>query len=385
MKKILAIVLVIVMMIPTIAFGDKKWYDDYINSLNRIGIDILNNGKLHPDDSMSRKEFVEILLKQQERLFFGDMGDVETTAETCHLVDIHEFDIITWNESILRQDLAKIVANYCKEFNIEHELINSEVELDKVISDLESLQPRYTSTLEYIIGTGIMTGCGDGQFNGWKRATRAEIATVLCRVFKLTDRVKIEVQDDFSKCFGTFTTTTDRNKNRNFNINRAAEFLNETIIQPGEVFSYCKTIKYANKENGYVLSTILSGGRYVQGYGGGVCQDSTTLFNAALIANLEIVERKPHGLKATYVKPGYDATVYSGSIDFKFKNNYSTPIMIKAYFDPDNYTLTTAIYGSQKEEVPEVKLYTTGSGRSWTLYREVNGEVNYQTYSKYKN
>lgn len=118
--------------------------------------------------------------------------------------------------------------------------------------------------------------------------------------------------------------------NRAFNVSRAAASVNGTILMPGEVFSYNQTIGNPSLANGYKMASVYENGRQTEGVGGGVCQVSSTLYSAALYANLEIVERRSHSLTVAYVPKGQDATVSYGSVDFKFRNNTENPIKIEA-------------------------------------------------------
>lgn len=120
------------------------------------------------------------------------------------------------------------------------------------------------------------------------------------------------------------------NTNRANNLEIAANKLNGLIIKPGETFSYNKTLGARTIENGYKEAAIYADGKVTDGLGGGICQISSILYDAVLYANLEIVERENHLFMPSYVRPGLDATVVYGSIDFKFKNNRKYPIKIEA-------------------------------------------------------
>ena len=98
---------------------------------------------------------------------------------------------------------------------------------------------------------------------------------------------------------------------------------------PGETASYNQIVGQRTKAAGFKEGAAYSNGKVVQEVGGGICQVSSTLYNAVLYANLEIVERYNHGFAPSYVKPGLDATVSWGGPDFKFKNNRDYPIRIR--------------------------------------------------------
>lgn len=118
------------------------------------------------------------------------------------------------------------------------------------------------------------------------------------------------------------------NKNRTTNLILAANKINGTVLMPGETFSYNKVVGERTIEAGYKEAPIYVEGRVEDGLGGGICQITTTLYNAALFANLDIVERSNHQFVPSYVNASRDATVVYGAIDFKFKNNREYPIKI---------------------------------------------------------
>ena len=119
-------------------------------------------------------------------------------------------------------------------------------------------------------------------------------------------------------------------KGRSYNLSRAANSVNGTILMPGDVFSYTEAIGNPSLKNGYKVAPVYANGKESEGVGGGVCQISSTLYSAVLYANLEIVERRSHSLTVAYVPKGQDATFAYGAIDFKFKNNTPYPIKIDA-------------------------------------------------------
>ena len=130
----------------------------------------------------------------------------------------------------------------------------------------------------------------------------------------------------------SFTTKllTD-DENRETNIDITCSKINNQVVEPGETFSFTKTVGQSTPEKGYEKADIFdANGNKVKGLGGGNCQVSSTLYNAVLEADLEVVERHPHSEKVYYVPEGKDATVSYGSLDFRFKNNKDYSIKIYA-------------------------------------------------------
>ena len=148
---------------------------------------------------------------------------------------------------------------------------------------------------------------------------------------------------------GSFTTSyASSASGRKHNVELASDKINGKVLAPNETFSYNSTIGYISSSTGWQTATVFSGGKAVPGIGGGVCQVSSTLYNAVLYSNLEIVERHNHGLPVGYVKPSLDATVASGSgLDFKFKNSSDGYIYIRSKYSGGK--LTVEIYGEKKD------------------------------------
>lgn len=124
------------------------------------------------------------------------------------------------------------------------------------------------------------------------------------------------------------TNYNSSNKNRTTNLILAANKINGTVLMPGETFSYNKVVGERTIEAGYKEAPIYVNGKVENGLGGGICQITTTLYNAALYANLDIIERSNHQFIPSYSNASRDATVVYGVIDFKFKNNKDYPIKI---------------------------------------------------------
>lgn len=138
-------------------------------------------------------------------------------------------------------------------------------------------------------------------------------------------------EEAFPDVLGTFTTRYDAtNKNRSNNISLATQKINGTVILPGETFSYNKTVGRRTAAAGFKEAGAYAGGKVIQEIGGGICQVSSTLYNAVVYANLEITERSNHCFESSYVAAGRDATVSWGTLDFKFKNNRQYPVKIEA-------------------------------------------------------
>lgn len=141
----------------------------------------------------------------------------------------------------------------------------------------------------------------------------------------------------------TFTTVTTSDENRNTNIYLAAQAVNGRVVLPGETFSFNAATGERTASKGYLPAAAIAGGASVDEVGGGVCQVSSTLYNAAAMADMTIVERSPHTWPSTYVEMGRDATVNWPDLDFSFRNDRSGPIYIAARYQDQKCTVD--IYG----------------------------------------
>ena len=154
---------------------------------------------------------------------------------------------------------------------------------------------------------------------------------------------QVEKCKDLLGSFSTdFSTSTAARAN---NVRTAANYINGTVLYPGETFSVVKVIKDRTVANGYQAAAEYSSGNVVEGIGGGVCQVSTTLYNAVLKAELEIVERSPHSMVVHYVPASRDAAIAGDYKDMKFKNNTKVPVYIAA--SAQGGILSFRIYGEE--------------------------------------
>ena len=159
----------------------------------------------------------------------------------------------------------------------------------------------------------------------------------------------------FPDLLSTFKTTySTRDRDRTTNLTLAANKINGTVVMPGETFSYNTVVGERTIAAGYKEAPIYVSGEVVDGLGGGICQITSTLYNAVVYANLEIVERSNHQFVPSYVSASRDATVVYGSIDFKFKNNRDYPI--KLVCSVSNGVAKFDIYGLKTADDYDVEI-----------------------------
>ena len=145
-------------------------------------------------------------------------------------------------------------------------------------------------------------------------------------------------------------------KNRVHNIKKAAGLIDGYKIEVGETFDMNAVLGDRNGENGWREATAIREGSYVQEYGGGVCQVSTTLYNAALMADLKITERRPHSWPLGYVDIGRDATISTGGPNLCFVNTTEAPVYISALTDTEEKTISVALYGRKRVDGMNIRI-----------------------------
>lgn len=227
---------------------------------------------------------------------------------------------------------------------------------------------------------GILQGAG-GIMNENGKVTRAEAAVAINRV--ATWQKKWDVPYSFNGCLGSYTTKYNQwQTGRAHNVYLAAKSIDGIVVHPGKEFSFNGSVGSRSESRGYQNAPVIVDGEYQDGIGGGVCQVSTTLFNAALLANLEITQRYAHSKPTGYVPDGMDATVYYGVLDFKFRNNYDSPFEIHA--SAENGNLTISIWGDSSDIPYGVSTTVEKDGKYYVLRRFVNGVCNYTAKSRYE-
>ena len=235
----------------------------------------------------------------------------------------------TWDHAALRE-LCEGIANY-----VNRDPVNSAVATfdfgTKQFTFTDDIPGAYLDAGELYKRAAAMLDEGD-YFNTLFMTPEKRIADV----------TKTELMNSFG-LISAYTTKTTNNKNRNINIQLSAQAINGTTVMPGETFSFNGATGERTAAKGYLPAAAISGGQSKDEIGGGVCQTSSTLFNAVARANLEIVERSPHAWPSSYVEKGFDATVNWPGLDFKFKNNTDWPIFITAAYADRKAAIMKAI------------------------------------------
>lgn len=169
--------------------------------------------------------------------------------------------------------------------------------------------------------------------SGMDTGDKPEPVRILLPLYTLKPEVTIDSlkQEGIERKIIEFSTGLgNSSQGRVHNVSAAAQAINGMILPPGGVFDYEKVIRKAEKEYGFREAPVIVNGRLTPGIGGGICQVSSTVYNAALLTGLDIVERRNHSLPVKYLPKGLDATFASGAINFRFKNSTEKSLLIHA-------------------------------------------------------
>ncbi len=307
-------------------------------------------------------EYVDSLMKREVTISV-DENQIRTTAETlgfsCEEKDVVEKAYEVGKDGNIFTNYQKLSSENKEEGTFD---LSYAVDEEKVRQFVEENCTSYVvkaknSKLKFKNGRFVATKSREG------RKVKVE-ETVAVISHALTKDVKAEplkvsavvdvskpkyTREQVAKCqdlIGSYSTSYGSSTAaRANNVKTAATYINGTVVYPGKTFSVVKTIKDRTEANGYQPAPEYSSGNVVVGVGGGVCQVSTTLYNAVINAELEIVERSPHSMVVSYVDVSRDAAISGDYKDFKFKNNTDVPIYIAG--SADGSTLSFRIYGEE--------------------------------------
>ncbi len=177
----------------------------------------------------------------------------------------------------------------------------------------------------------------------------------------------------FRDQLSTFSSPHTANSGRTANLKLACSAINGTVINPGETFSFNNVVGERTAAKGYQKATVYVGSDSVEQTGGGICQVASTIYDAALYADLQITERAPHTFFVTYVNGGLDATVYWGSQDFCFRNNTDYPIRVDAWVSGGYVNIS--IYGTKTNDNYVVLDYSRLSTTPYSTVTEYDSSL----------
>ena len=288
----------------------------------------------------------------QSSYYIEDSNLILTKGKTGNVVNVEEMSNYIINEikSLSLKDKTLEI--------ITQEENPSELDIDAIHSEIykEASNAYYTQNpyAVYPSENGLDFAISVDEAKALLQAEQEEYTIPLKTLYPevTTNMIGTEAFPDLLSTFKTTYSTRDRDRTTNLTL--AANKINGTVVMPGETFSYNTVVGERTIAAGYKEAPIYVSGEVVDGLGGGICQITSTLYNAVVYANLEIVERSNHQFVPSYVSASRDATVVYGSIDFKFKNNRDYPI--KLVCSVSNGVAKFDIYGLKTADDYDVEI-----------------------------
>lgn len=293
------------------------------------------------DNSFSR----EIVIETPDKNYSISLKDLKVHYKVDEAID----EALNYGKNFSLLEKNKII-NHPKEKNVEILFLYSENELDSIIKNIQSETDKEISnaSLKRENNSFVLAKEQNGRklnledlisnIKNFLINSKESKINIIAKFQETKANITEELLKKIDSKISTYTTTFSSNSNRNNNIAIAASKINGRVLMPDEIFSYNNTIGEINEANGYKKAPIISNNKLVEGFGGGVCQVSSTLYSAMLHANIKAIERCNHSLAVAYIPLGFDATVSSGSVDYKFKNTLGYPIYIESLIEGKNIT-----------------------------------------------
>ena len=357
-KFTLILSLFIVLILTT---GMQKKNDDLNGKIfKNIYIEQVNIGKLKIDDAINllekRYSPKTIYIKYEDKMWSINPKDIDLDYNIDEAVK--KAYSYTRSDSKLDNLKKKYHLELNKQYNINLIATYDEHKLSNHISTIQDeINKKVQQATIQILDSGqiITTESKEGlevDISNLKEQIYDMIKNKSAKDIELPVKIinpTITTEDvkSINTVLGQFSTSFNDHSARGSNIYVAGKSTSNRLIMPSETFSYNNSTGARTWSNGYKTAKVIVGGRYVNGEGGGVCQVSTTIYNAALLSGLDILEVHNHTFPSHYVGKGRDAAVSYGYIDLKFKNNFAHPIYIKNIVS--NGAITSKIYGCNQD------------------------------------
>ncbi len=340
--------------------GEGKFYDNTsINGIDVGGLTVAEAENIVLTDMLNSKKDLEIELTCQGDSWTLSGNDFEVVNKIQPIIkELSKYG----KEGNFFQNLRKKneISENGQEFVVSYTniLANLDEKIDEIITDVEHesreasliFQPNESEVFKVDEGCSAVIVNRDLLYqeidNALKESKQVKIEIP---IIEIENQFDTQALKDSVVMRSEFTTSYAKSSSaRKNNIQKALECFNGMIVEPGETISFNETTGPRTESAGYQNAHIIVGGVYVDGIGGGVCQASTTLYNALLLADVEILSVNHHSLPASYVPLSFDAMVSGGYSDLVFKNSLESPIYIKTTADDEN--VTVQIFGQKFDD-----------------------------------
>ncbi len=345
--------------------GNEKFYENtHINGIDVGGMSVAEAENVVLTDMLNSRKEIEIELVSGDKSWVLEGNDFEVSNKIQP--KIKELSKIG-REGNFFQNLfkAKEMEENGRDFVVSYTSVLADIDekLDEIVAEVEHesrpaslvFQPNGNEPFSVDMGQNTVLVNRDKLRKDIDDALMAsKKVTIEIPIIEIENQIDVEALKNSVGLRSQFSTSyASSSAARKNNVKRAIESFNGMIVQPGQTISFNETTGPRTEEHGYQNAHIIVGGVYVDGVGGGVCQASTTLYNALLLADVEILSVNHHTLPASYVPLSFDAMVSGGYSDLVFKNTLENPIFIRT--TADNEKISVEVYGQKLDEGVQIK------------------------------
>ncbi len=346
--------------------------EEYVDSLKNVEVVLIVGGDeevvVSAGDfgiSWSNRNIIEEAIK------LGTQGNIVQRYKALKDLE-HENKIFAIELDFDVAAIDSILAERCTQF--DREAVDATLVLEEGVFRVVGGQTGYLLDVETSIDTIYEYLTGD-----WNREACSINLDVSVTEPRGSEEELMQVKD----VLGTYTTSfSSSGQSRSANVTNGCNLINGTILYPGDEFSTYEAVSPFTEKNGYYMAGSYLNGKVVDSLGGGICQVSTTLYNAVLLSELDVTERYNHSMIVTYVEPSADAAIAESSgKDFKFVNNTGHPIYIEGHVSTDK-KITFTIYGVETRPESHTVEYVSEvleviSPTTEVLYPDVTQPIGY--------
>lgn len=351
-------IIIIICCITLNIFTKNSLYNGKIaNNIFIQGIDVSNMTKSEAIEVVNKKYTPQNLnLVYQDNSYEIDYKDIDLKYDTKNIVNKAYNSTRTgsyFNDITSYMNIKSSGKKYSIKVTYDENKLDKQIYkiANKINKKSKSATLNVGSTISYTQSiTGLKFETEENKNLIVKALENKNYANIDLKVTVTNPKVSTEDVAAIDTMLASFSTTFNAAlKPRSFNIGLAAQRCNNVILLPGETFSYNEHTGMRVLSNGFLNASVIVGGSYSDAPGGGVCQTSTTLFNAALLSGLQIDQVRNHSKTSHYVPRGRDAMVNDSGSDLKFTNNFDHAVYVQCYRSGSSVSAT--IYGSSKDKV----------------------------------
>ncbi len=336
-----------------------SWEDKAYNGVSIYGVDVsgLNKEEVSQAIETSVKDKLlsqTVVVEAKEKEFSLSFGEAGITLDQEKLAN----EAISFSKNLSAKEKIDIITKGIdQDIDVAYELNEEEIALFIANISKEVNQEPKNANITRSSGSFQITEHAEGRvINQEKLLADVKVALnemkteekVLAEIVTANPKITSDSLRKINGQISSYTTSYSSSAaGRKYNVGFAASKINGAVVMPGETFSYNKEVGPVTANAGFKNAGIYVGNKVEDGIGGGLCQVSSTLYQAALHSNMNIAQRRNHSMAVSYLAPGMDAVVYGTVLDLKFTNPYPNPVYISAY--GDNSKLNITLYGHTED------------------------------------